>query len=176
MTSLPLKSKHGRHRRDSSISSDADCQSTDGTLPISNGAKEHERPSRRISWKFNTDWEAASASFRRRSSALTSSLNSWYHVLDIGDEVDGVDQQHIGEENASKGDVKPKGMKKRPTIVKDKSFKRSVHNTLLSDEERSSFQSNTSGDFINDEMNDSCDSLKRSTPPVVSQNEINCKK
>jgi hypothetical protein len=175
MTSRPPSSKHGRNRRDSSISSDADCQSADGTLPISNGAKGHEPPSRRISWKFNTDWEAASASFRRRSSVLTSSLNSWYHVLDIGDEIDGGDQNHIGEEKASKGDVKPKGMKKRPTIVKDKSFKRSVHNTLLSDEERSSFQSNMSGDCINDEMNDSCDSLNRSTPPVVSRSEMNCK-
>eukprot|EP00804_Cyclotella_cryptica_P019202 CCRYP_006124-RA/>CCRYP_006124-RA protein AED:0.27 eAED:0.27 QI:0/-1/0/1/-1/1/1/0/176 len=173
MTSLPISPAHQRNRRDSSSSSsDTGCQSADGTLPISNGAKGHEPPSRRISWRFNTDWEGAAASFRRRSSVLTSSLNSWYHVLDIGEDTDEVDQQHIDDGKSCKGEVKEKGIKKRPTIVKEKSFKRSVHNTLLSDEERSSFQSSLGGDRINSDMNSSCDSLNLSDP-VVSRNTMN---
>eukprot|EP00804_Cyclotella_cryptica_P029598 CCRYP_017303-RA/>CCRYP_017303-RA protein AED:0.21 eAED:0.21 QI:0/-1/0/1/-1/1/1/0/275 len=102
--------------------------------------------SRRASWKFNTDWESAISSFRSGStSMLSSSLNSWYHVLDIEDgDVDADNQEGVTQETAGEdGGHVPSSI-----TAREKSFKRSVHTTLLCDDERTSFQSSLGSDHF----------------------------
>jgi hypothetical protein len=135
-------------------------KSSDGVAAAT--ATQHNRkPSRRASWKFNTDWEGAISSFRSATSSLLSnSFNSWYHVLDIDD-----DGHHNDDELDAKEAAKRCKMQ-RGAPSKTKSFKRSLHSTLLN-EERTSFQSSMNNDHEED-MNEYLESLNRSKPPEKS--------
>lgn len=121
----------------------------DDSPPSSLGGHDR-RLSRRASWKFNTDWESAISSFRSGSSSvLSSSFNSWYHVLDIEDD-DDVDKQKNASQETSSNE---RGNLTESTSAREKSFKRSVHTTLLSDDERTSFQSSIASDlFMTDDI------------------------
>jgi hypothetical protein len=111
------------------------------------------KPSRRSSWKFNTDWEGAISSFKSASSMLSSSLSSWYHVLDIDEEEE--DHDDDGKESGM-GD--PNHHNNRS---KENSFKRpSLHSTMLKEEEaRSSFAKASFGGSLADD-DDRIDSLE----------------
>jgi hypothetical protein len=80
---------------------------------------------------------------------LSSSLNSWYHVLDIEDDDDDDEQEGASQETARDDGGNLTGS----SLAREKSFKRSVHTTLLSDDERTSFQSSMASDlFMTDDI------------------------
>ena len=152
------------------------------------------KPSKRTSWKFNTDWEGAISSFRSAtSSILTASFNSWYHILDIEDEDDSDsdeddidDTDHVNRERIERK-IHNRGKKitmphvqenlRRHSLSKEKSFKRSVHSTLLSDEMQTSFRSSMGDDHTdNDDIVDMkeyyLDTLKRGGGKSRSESTI----
>jgi hypothetical protein len=149
-TLMALESLQQEEHSDSS--SEASCEEETMqifSIPMKSNC-DNRKTSRRISWKFNTDWEGAISSFR---SSVSASFNSWYRVLDIEDDSEDEDEE-IGNEEGTLG----RGMQ-RPNLSKDKSFKRSLHSTVLSDDRRTSFQSSTGDQSLSGDMNEYLKSL-----------------
>ena len=130
------------------------------TVPMKCHEQRVVKPSKRASWKFDTDWSFRSGN----SSILTGSFNSWYHILDI--EEDDDDEEDM-ERTVNRAKTTSHSQTNRH-LSKDKSFKasfkRSVHSTIISDELQTSFQSSMGNDHSDDDnigdMNEYLDMLK----------------